>query len=462
MSEFKFGVDGLDSLYPGVLRRGSLVVVYGKPGSGKTVLSMTICYKNSLNGYRSYYITLYENKESLYMFARSFNMDFSELEGKGLFKYVKLPLATGSIIKELIENLMNDIMNFKPDIVVVDSITPLINAIGDNRELRALLHNFLYELPRLINGVVILVAEVGDRLRTLIDLGYVADVVLGLNVRYVDGLIIREFKFDKIRGSPNVLARIPFSIVEKSGIMSWIPPKLDEIPPPNFNKVFKLPCPLLNELIGDYLYGGWNVFITYDADVRSYDAITAVLAAALFNKSKTLIITYKFAPEDLLVITEKYIKSTYGVEVDLRKAFQGNLIMRGLNPGTYSIEELYSMELDYISKVKPDIVLFMGIDIPRFYYGNNLFKYLHNELLYLKKLGVLSFRLGSYVDDHFYKVNAVLSDVIIRILYDKRDLSKSEVHAWARGKAPSVITFSELSKCLNDVADVFRSAKMTC
>jgi RecA-family ATPase len=65
-------------------------------------------------------------------------------------------------LKDFIDGLLKDINTFRPDIVVIDSITPLLNVLDGSSDLRVLLHNFLYELPKIINGLVVLIAESVD------------------------------------------------------------------------------------------------------------------------------------------------------------------------------------------------------------------------------------------------------------------------------------------------------------
>jgi len=429
------------------LRRGSLALIYGKPGVGKTLLASTICYSNALDGMKCYYVSFYEDREKLYEFMKGFNIDLSKLDGR-VFKYVKLPLVTKEGLKDFIDSVFKDIVVFKPDIVVIDSITPLLNILGNDVNTRVILHNFIYELPKVINGLVVLIAESTD-IKELSSLAYVADVVIGLKSEVVNNLIVRELVIDKVRGSQVLLAKIPFSIVSGSGISVWVPPRLEEVPTPNYGKVFRNVCPLFKDLIGDYLYGGWHIYVTYDADARSYDIITYVITLALLSNSKTLLISYKFSPDDILKVAETYLKER-NVSVDFKELFKDNLILKGFNPAVYSIEEIYNTELELISRVRPDIVIFFGIDLLHHYYrGTTTFKYIHNQILYLRKLNILTFRVSSYVDEDHYRANTSLADVVIRFLKDEY-LTKQVVYVWVRGRNPEVITYEELSKCLSE------------
>jgi len=53
---------------------------------------------------------------------KAFNMDLNIVTNT--FKYVRLPLIIKEGLKDFMDNLIKDIIVFRPDIVVVDSITP--------------------------------------------------------------------------------------------------------------------------------------------------------------------------------------------------------------------------------------------------------------------------------------------------------------------------------------------------
>jgi len=72
--------------------RNGTIVIAGQPGTGKTVLSSTICYERALKDIPCLFMELYEDKEKLYRNLKSLGLDFEYLESKGLVKFVKLPI----------------------------------------------------------------------------------------------------------------------------------------------------------------------------------------------------------------------------------------------------------------------------------------------------------------------------------------------------------------------------------
>jgi hypothetical protein len=101
--------------------------------------------------------------------------------------------------------------------------------------------------------------------------------------------------------------------------------------------------------------------------------------------------------------------------------------------------------------------MFFGVDLPYYYYRRGtIFKYLHNQILYLRKLNILTFRVGSYVNEEHYRANTSLADVVIRLLKTE-DLVKQVVYVWVRGRNPKIVTYEELSRCLNETIQTLSS-----
>jgi len=59
----KTHIPGLDDVIPG-FPEGGLILVPGKPGSGKTIMGMTFIYRGALEaGERGVYLSVYESRE---------------------------------------------------------------------------------------------------------------------------------------------------------------------------------------------------------------------------------------------------------------------------------------------------------------------------------------------------------------------------------------------------------------
>ena len=140
-------------------------------------------------------------------------------------------------------NTINDVINeFKPKVVVVDSITPILKTLSKDISARALIQNYFAELPKVINGIVILVSEIDINAEEagIGDLEFIADIVLFLKLKTKHNLLIKELEIRKVKYTPITTARLPFTI-SSNGFKVFVPPRLEEIPAINRERYLKCP-----------------------------------------------------------------------------------------------------------------------------------------------------------------------------------------------------------------------------
>ncbi|MEA1993795.1 MAG: ATPase domain-containing protein [Euryarchaeota archaeon] len=132
----KTGMDGLDELIEGGFPKGSVILVSGMAGTGKSIFSMQYIYKGLEMGENGVYITLEEGPEELRKEARRFSWDLREYEDEGklvildVSTRVGLPPREKYFIEDLsIENLLNRVYEICSEIgakrLVLDSLPPL-------------------------------------------------------------------------------------------------------------------------------------------------------------------------------------------------------------------------------------------------------------------------------------------------------------------------------------------------
>ncbi|MEM0027445.1 MAG: ATPase domain-containing protein [Ignisphaera sp.] len=129
MGSIVFGVDVLDKYFKNALEPPATIVVAGHPGAGKTTLASTICYANTLRGYRCLYISFQEDKEKLFRNMAGVGMDLRLAEEKGLLTFTKLPIVLD--VEKVVEHINSIVIGFSPTIIVVDSINSMLLAVSD-------------------------------------------------------------------------------------------------------------------------------------------------------------------------------------------------------------------------------------------------------------------------------------------------------------------------------------------
>lgn len=449
---FTYGIEGLDKLLRGTLRPSTLAVISGHPGSGKTTLASTICYANALRGHKCLYVSFQEDKEKLFELLLERGIDLKSVENKDLFRFIKFPILIRSDDIESVVNTINDVINgFKPKIVIVDSVTPMLKALNKDINARALIQNYFAELPKIINGVVILVSEVGinEEEAKIGGLEFIADIVLFLKLKIRHNLLIKELEIRKVKYIPVTTARLPFTI-SSNGFKVYVPPRLEEIPAINRDKVFKMPCKVMQELF-DNLYGGDVIYIVYPPDARPHQLLVFILALTKLNNCKTLIISYRLSPNQLIQSFEELCQAITGLQVNVRNYLGSNLRIVAFNTSAYSIGELYARELELIDEFKSDVVVFLGIDGVALHDFNEYVNILNNQVLYLRSKDVLVFRVGAYINELMYSINASLATGIAKYTYRKDgDRFRREVYVWRNGKDSIMLPYDALMKCLSE------------
>lgn len=123
IEKIKTGVDGLDNVLKGGLRKKSSILITGAPGTGKSILALQFIYygakKYNENGI---FIATEESLSDLRRSAKNFGMDLADMEKKGKLFLVEKPLATlkGGIAS--IKGLLDLIKKKKIKRVALDSL----------------------------------------------------------------------------------------------------------------------------------------------------------------------------------------------------------------------------------------------------------------------------------------------------------------------------------------------------
>jgi circadian clock protein KaiC len=130
MEKVKSGVLGLDNLIDGGFPGGSIIIVSGTPGTGKTIMGLQFLNEGAKRGEMGIYISFEQDKEDLLRQAAQFGWDFGALEKKNLIRIVTMwPSSFDEVMAKVFKCLY-----YKPKRLVVDSITSLTYTMKDDKE----------------------------------------------------------------------------------------------------------------------------------------------------------------------------------------------------------------------------------------------------------------------------------------------------------------------------------------
>ncbi len=467
--KFKTGIESIDrEILGGGFDPGTLLAIAGHPGAGKTTMASMIAYYNGVEGKRTLYVSFQENKLKLFSHMKILGLDLKSLENEGLFSFIRLPIVAGDEAAEDVVNKISGLVyETKADIVIVDSINPLIEAYSSNVSRRAVIQNFFYTLPEITGGLAVIIVEVPHSNGSVYLEGgvdFVADAVFMLYHYIEENFITRELEIRKLRGHKIAYARLPFFIRNNQGIVVKTPPRLERVPGVNLSEGFKPPCSPIKEYFGG-MFRGMVTFTSYPADARIVTPLVFMAATAIYNKAKTLFFSFTLSPEEIRNLIEiqllerlKFNKEEIKNIINLMNNY---VKIYSVNPASYSAGELYSYFINVVEEEKPDILTVIGahklvrklVRISR-YSSSTL---LDNIILYLKSIKSHTLLLAPVARSTEYSLLAELADAILRYDFIVEDSSiRKRIYAWKKGSEPRLLHYSVSDECCREVGEILR------
>lgn len=262
MKRLATGVTELDRVLGGGLLAGSLVVVAGGPGTGKTILAQQICFATATPEHKAfYYTTLIEPHEKLISYIEPFEFfDRNALEervellhlGEILLEERDAEDPLGPVITEIVRVCFEE----KPAVVVIDSAKSLREFV-DATELRRVIYDLAGKVAH-SNTVVLFLGEYSaEELGSSPEFS-LADGIIELAYEAREPVDRRWLRIRKLRGAAPLGGKHSFSIADP-GITVY--PRLETIPlPPQAQKPvgwrIASGIPKLDELMGGGIHDG--------------------------------------------------------------------------------------------------------------------------------------------------------------------------------------------------------------
>lgn len=216
------GIPGLDGMMEGGLERGSVNLVAGEAGTGKSIVSLQYLYNGATQyNQNGLYITFEEKKSAVFRHMKRFGWDLQELEkNKKLFIYEYAPSEIDKFINEggAIEDI---IKRNKIERLVIDSITAFATLYENDYKRRTAIIKLLDIIRRwgcttLLPSEATVSVALGE-VRAKFGVEYLSDSLLAIySVRKGD---VREMAMEiiKMRGTDHAKKLAPLRIT-KEGI----------------------------------------------------------------------------------------------------------------------------------------------------------------------------------------------------------------------------------------------------
>ena len=216
------GVPNLDAIFHGGLPKGSVTVVSGPPGSGKTTLTQQICFHNaSAKGHVLSFGTLSEPTAKTLRYLQQFAFfDPKKLDGSVQFVDLGVMLRTEGL-EAAAALIMEHVKKVKPAIVVIDSFKVFDDLARSREELR----KFVYEIAVNLmawEATALLLGEYAPADYESNPLFSTVDGIVVLSQRESLGEQQRFFKIFKMRGTDHSRDEHPF-VITSNGLEVFAP-----------------------------------------------------------------------------------------------------------------------------------------------------------------------------------------------------------------------------------------------
>src|SRR6202521_4316701 len=217
MARLQTGIADLDLILGGGLEPGSLVIVAGAPGTGKTILAQQICFANATPEHKAlYYTTLSEPHSKLVRHLKPFEFFTPAALGRsvGFIHLGELVQDAGTEgLEPLVSEVVRKSFETKPAVVVIDSAKAVRDFVSDH-ELRTALYGLASRVAH-TDALLLLVGEYTmDEIEGGVEFS-LADGIIQLAYEPHEPLDRRWLRVVKLRGGDHLVGKHSFRIREK-------------------------------------------------------------------------------------------------------------------------------------------------------------------------------------------------------------------------------------------------------
>ncbi len=236
----KTGITGLDKLLGKGIPLGSSVLVEGGPGSGKTNICLNIAKNMCEKGKKVLYMSFEEPESRLIEHMNDFGWKPEEYVKKGLF-YVKrfnaldIARSVEALLSEAKKELLIEVQpvlippNFKPDVVLIDSLTSIGSAFSGEESRFRIYMEQLFRYLETNQITTFLIRETSNPTHTgmsFVERGeavsFLSDgIIVVYGVMYKSGERKRGLEVLKMRGSDIVRRIVELEIKGKKGVIVY-------------------------------------------------------------------------------------------------------------------------------------------------------------------------------------------------------------------------------------------------
>jgi len=207
------GIDRLDENLEGGFPRGSMIMIAGNPGTGKTMLCGEFLHHGTQLAENGLYVSLSEGRRTFLTNMRRVGRDLEAQERAGRLEIMDLITSKEAGVDAIVETITDRLDRVRARRLVIDSFTAMAHAFPTLADERVVLH-LLSKIVRNYECTTLLVTEVPTG-REAMGTGveeFVVDGIIVVRRSLVDGTVMRELEVTKMRGTSIGESRQLFSL----------------------------------------------------------------------------------------------------------------------------------------------------------------------------------------------------------------------------------------------------------
>ncbi|HVD46260.1 MAG TPA: ATPase domain-containing protein [Candidatus Limnocylindria bacterium] len=341
MKRLNTGIPRLDSILGGGLPFGSLIVIAGSPGTGKTILAQQICFTNGTQERKAiYYSTISEPPEKFLTHLEVFDFfDRRALEVRVEFINLgDLLLSNEDGLSAMMDEVVRKVVTENPAIVVIDSAKALRDFSGDGRSLRAAVYQLVTRVAHTDTTLIFVGEYTADELGSAPEFS-LADGILELVYESHEPTDRRWLRVRKLRSSKHLTGKHPLQI-GAGGIKLFVRAEtLDEHSKSRAEVEGRISTgvPGLDEMTHGGLPAGGSTLVLGPSGCGKTALALRFIMQGLENGERGLYVTFQETPTQL-------VRKAASFGWDLKPAIASGQLK------IFHVEEV-SLDLDYIAGI---------------------------------------------------------------------------------------------------------------
>jgi circadian clock protein KaiC len=378
------GIEGFDDFVEGGFPRGSMILLTGSAGSGKTIFASQYLYHGMSKFNESgVYMSLAENRSTFMKNMKRMGMDFEKYEQRGKFKFLDMVTVRDVAVESIVERVLAEVNSLRAKRLVIDSFSALAQAFSERIDARIFLHSVLGKIVNLTGTTTLLISEKppGTECSSGGMEGFVADDVITLNSVTQKGWLTRTLQVLKLRGTKINSEEHGYGI-DGNGIRTY---PLPDIPPVKriYSEKVLTGIEGLDKMLCGGIFKGSTTLVGGTSGTGKTTFALHFITEEAKRGGRGLFISFE-EPEQQL------IRHAEGFGWNMNEFVDKDLIkLVSYSPEPFNVEQQLDEVFSYLREYRPArLVIDTIVALGRVMIEDRYLRYLKSLTLYLKDQGI--------------------------------------------------------------------------